>query len=179
MKRASPIVYNRIMMEQLLAQIERYDTYPAEDALRGALAACFGEGSGADAASVLWHEWVAGEGAAGWEMWVKWTETRLNSWHSLKINALETAWHTDGQAQDLQTMLKAVLVSLRQGIHDHPQLLPDAHFLQALAQAKHSFSFTQALRELRSSGLDLPPDDRQLMRHCAVCANAFKFLITQ
>jgi hypothetical protein len=170
--------YYHGMVEKLLATLERYDTYPAEDALRAAFADLFSGGPGADAAQVVWNEWITHDGSGAWDLWVEWAEQRLNAWHSLKVNALETAWQFDPTGADIQGMLKAVLVNLRQGVHDHPELLPDAHFMQALAQDKHSFSFTQVIRELRSSDIGIPAEDAEIRRHCLVCANAFKFFVT-
>lgn len=178
---------------QLLTRLERFDTYPAADALSQAMEECFGASPDAvdpsaapisvspaqQAGTILWEEWKKGSsGSAAWTGLVEWADERLTAWHSLKVNAVESAWQADSTGADVEAIRREILINLRQGITDDPTLLPDAHFLQALAQQNHSFSFAQALRELRNEALDLPQDDRQLMRHCAICANAFKYLIT-
>lgn len=166
------------MIEKLLAHLERYDTYQAEDALRLAMQATLGSGPGSEAAQAIWANWVeTPNGEKGWDALVDMAEARLNYWHSIKYNALETAWNFDPSGQDVPGMIKAVLIALRQGINDHPNLLADAHFMQALAKAGHNFSFTQALKELRMKDLQLPGDDKALLKHCLVCAKSFEILI--
>lgn len=168
-------------MHQLLARLERYDTFPAADALQAALDGLAGvdaDDPAAGAARLLWEAFVSSpSGHDAHQALVAWADERLTAWHSLKVNAVEAAWNADRTAQDLKGMQHAVLVSLRQGLHDHPELLADAQLLQALARAKHGFTFTQALRDLRGEGLDLPASDAELKRHCALCANAFKWLL--
>lgn len=169
-------------MHQLLARLEHYDSFPAADALRAALADVAASQSSSDAvetaARLLWEGWQStDEGARAWQALVAWADDRLAAWHSLKVNAVDAAWREDPSGDDLRAMQRAVIVSLRQGLADHPELVPDAQLMQALAHAGHPFAFTQALRELRAEGLNLPDADIALKRHCALCANAFKWLL--
>ena len=168
-------------LTSLLIALERYDTLTAEDALRSALAQVMEDGDAPEqlrtAGLHLFQTLIRDEkGEQAWQLLVSWSEERLNNWHSLKLNALEAAWKTDPEARDLERMRAEVLRSLRQGVHDNPELLADAHVMQALARGGHALSFNQAIRELRQEGMPLP-DDAGMRTHCALVANAFSYLI--
>lgn len=162
-------------METLLARLEQYDTYEAAHALRAAMSFDAGDEQLTQSSWRLLEEVLDD---ATFERMVAWAEERLNNWHSLKVNALDACWAADPTGENVQEMHKQALISLRQGLHDYPGLLPDAHFLQALARRSHPFSFAQAVKDLRAERTDLPEDARALRRHCQVCASAFKYLLS-
>jgi len=181
---------------RLLARLERYDTLPAEDALTAALEDVMGapppttgdpardqtllaaHQAASQAGVALWDQWrQAPEGAAAWQGLVAWAEDRLSSWHSIKVNAVRSAWEADPTAQDLEAMRLRVLINLRQGLSEHPDMVADGHFLQALANGGHQFTWTQAVRELQSDGVQLPADMALLQRYCALATNALRFLV--
>lgn len=183
-------------LNRLLARLERYDTYPAEDALNLALEEVLGAAppssgdpvkdremlaahQAAQAASrAMAEQWKQSPaGLASWQQLVAFTEQRLTHWHSIKYAAVHAAFHADPSGQDREAMMRAVLIDLRQGIHDQPQLLPDAHFLQALARGRHSFSWAQAVRELQQDGVPLPSDKAQLQPFCAIPVFSFRWII--
>jgi hypothetical protein len=166
---------------KLLARLEKYDTLPGEAALSRALEDCLADPEMSEEATgagiVLWNNWKQEEGSAHWEALVRWAEQRLDAWHSLKANAVAAAWEADPSGEDVEKIRNAVLISLRQGINDDLTLLADAHFFQGLAKQRHSFAFTQAIRELRHEGVPLPEQDSQLIKHLSICVNAFMYLI--
>lgn len=180
-------------LSRLLLHLERFDTYQAEDALTAALQASLGVAELPDLETAGLNAWAAfgarAECEQAWKGLVAFAEERLTNWHSLKINAVESAWAADPTGQDLQGMRRAVLINLRQGINDVPQLLPDAHIVQAMANMNppHSFAFTQVLNNLRdpdaapspllAGAPPLPPSNQELIRHLQVVGNAFKYLI--
>lgn len=183
-------------LNRLLARLERYDTYPAEDALNLALEEILGAAppSSGDpakdqellaaheaaqvASRAMAEQWKQTPGGQeGWRQLVAFAEQRLTHWHSIKYAAVHAAFHADPSGQNSEAMIRAVLIDLRQGIHDQPQLLPDAHFLQALAQGRHSFSWTQAVKELQQDGVPLPSDPAQLRPFCAIPVFSFKWIV--
>ena len=180
---------------RLLARLERYDTYPAADALSAAyedvLAAAppvtgdpakdreieEAHAAAAQAGTVIWDQWRSTQaGNEAWLAQIAWAEERLSNWHSFKVNALQSAWQTDPTGTDLEAMRRTALINLRQGVHDHPDMLADGHFIQALARGGHRFSWTHAVHDLRSGGVPLP-EDALIGPFCLLAANAFRWLI--
>lgn len=181
---------------RLLARLERYDTYPAADALSASLEDVLASPppthedpaknaevqaahhAAQQAGLVLWDSWRSSpKGHAAWNELVGWAEDRLSAWHSLKVNAVQSAFAADPTGADLEAMRRQALINLRQGLIDHPDLVADGHFIQALARGNHRFAWTQAVKELREDGLPLPADPEQLRRFCLIAANAFRYLI--
>lgn len=182
------------LLIDLLRRLEKYDTYPAEDALQ----AVFLEKTEADhwhpgALGSLWQSLQGGIGGPGWEAWVGWVDQRLTNWHSFKTNALISAWKHDTGAsieagdpeaahrQRCEELVRAVVFDLRQGIADHPQLVDDAAVLQALALDDHAFIWRQAHQELLEDepAFQLQPGDPDLMLYCWAGGRAFRYLLAQ
>lgn len=169
-------------LTRLLMRLERLDRYPAEDALIKALDDCLGDPQAPQGATnaglVIFDQWRnSQQGGHAWEALVRWADERLTNWHSLKVNALDSAFRADPTLQDHQGMVRQILTNLRQGINDDPSLLADAHFLQALARAGHPLAFTVAVEDLRSENVQLPGDRNQLQQLCRIVFHAFKYLI--
>jgi hypothetical protein len=172
-----------VMMDNhLCIRLEKLDNLPASDALLTVL-------SGAEKP----EEVGIGERAIfepllksdTWQELVTWTQERLTAWHSLKVNALEAAWKAEPSAQtdssiqnSFEKMRTAVLDSLRKGIQENSTLLPDAWFLQTIAQANKPLVFDQATRHLRQEGLELP-SDTELIWHLRICLDSFRYLLEE
>lgn len=182
---------------RLLAALERYDTLPAADALSAALDAVLGAGppehpdparnqqlqqAHADASQaglVMWDMLRRSpQGQEAMATMAAWAEERLSAWHSLKVNAIRSAFEADPTGTDLEGMRRNALINLRQGLTDHPDLVPDAHLLQALARGGHNFTWSQAVRELQQEQIGLPADNELLKKLCMLSANCFRYLVS-
>jgi hypothetical protein len=166
------------LLNDLLMSLERQDTYPAADALERVMLG--GE--------QLWPE---GSMAALWQtlpapaqsQLAAWAESRLDHWHSLKVNALCSAWENDPgdqieNAQRCDAMLRPMLLDLRSGLASHPELVADAVALQHMAETNHGFSWSQAYREIldEQAGFELAPDSPDFVLYCQLSAYAFRWL---
>lgn len=174
----------------LLTRLERMDTLPAQTALHHVLDECLADDGAAPQAAnaglALFNGFFRqGAGQQAYAQMVAFCEERLTNWHSLKVNAVKSAWEAapdlpadpEARKRTAQAMRDRVLINLRQGLTEDPVLLADAHFLQALAQANQPLAFGQAIKDLRAEGLPLPADNEALRGHCLIVLNAFKFLI--
>ncbi len=139
-----------------------------------------------NAARVMAGQWrAAPEGQAAWAALVAWADERLNAWHSLKINGVESALRADPSGAQLQRMRDQAIIDLRAGVSADPGLLADAHLLQGFALQRHEFSFRQVIKDLRADGslaaegVTVPAADEQLKPHCLMCVDAFRYLIPE
>jgi len=186
---------------ELLRRLERYDTYPAGEALQAAFLENDEESAWHPGAlATLWKQMIVGlqtgDPGSGWEAMTRWTDQRLTNWHSFKTNALLSAWKHDPGAPNLpagspeaeqahrercEEIVRAVVFDLRQGIAEHPELVDDAAVLQALATEGHAFIWRQAHKELLEDEeqFNLQPGDPDLMLYCWAGGRAFRYLLTQ
>jgi hypothetical protein len=180
------------VLEEILTLLEGHDTLAGEDTVdlifNSDLSDKEGQPEPSDvqlAALHLWQSFGGEEGEGLRTLLGLFLEARLWAWHNLKANALRSAWDAYPQPlsdeavmQHAEAIRKKVVVDLRAGIGQHPEMLADAHFVQALARKRHKISYGQTIVELRSSGLPIPADPGLLKWHLRICDNALMYLVS-
>lgn len=170
------------LMADLLAQLERNDTLPGADAIERVMIDGAPAGWSEGSLTQVWHsmDQLSRDALASW------ASARLDHWHSLKTNALFSAWESDPGPEvehrdRCDAILRTMLMDLRAGLGRHPELLPDAVALQQLAEAGHAFSWSQAYKELceEQAGFSLEPSHPDFVLYCQLSSYAFRWLLTE
>jgi hypothetical protein len=169
------------LLGDLMLALERYDTYPAEDALAAVMTASAEPAWSPGLMGAMWHEMSA---AAKADL-TAWAAARLERWHALKANALSSAWENDPgpeteHAARCDAIMRAILIDLKSGLAQHPEIRPDALALQEMSQAGHAFAWSQAYRDLKADNqdFDLAVDSPDLLLYCQLSTHAFRWLTT-
>lgn len=170
------------LMADLLALLERQDTFPAADALDKVMVSEPPEGWSEGSLAAIWLS--VDQEARG--LLVSWAESRLDHWHSLKANAVCSAWENDPgseveHGQRCNTIIQAVAMDLRTGLERHPELVWDAKCLQHLAASGHSFAWSQVYKELLQDqpGFDLEPSSPDFVLYCQLSFHVFSSLLPE
>jgi len=168
-------------MADLLLQLERHDTFPGSDAIERIFVVDPPEGFLEGSLAAIWQTL----GAETQQGLASWAAMRLDHWHSLKTNALCSAWDNDPGAetehkQRCDAILRAMLIDLKAGLQRHPELIPDALSLQEMAVAGHAFCWSQVYKELSEErpDFDLQPTNPDFVLYCQLCSHAFRGLLS-